>query len=208
MGVPCPGCGREYDVALFQFGRTFHCTCGRRVALEPRVRSVTGDAEPRFAVDAMLGRLARWLRFMGYDSTFDAAIEDEALVRQALDEDRVLLTRDRALPGEWSVPRVLVLESEALRDQLVEVTRELGLDWRARLFTRCSRCNTPLRELPGAEVAERLPPRVLREQERFASCPTCNRVYWAGSHSDRMRRVLEETLGVLEETLGKGGERP
>ena len=89
MSVPCPSCEREYDVSLFQFGRTLHCTCGQRVALAPRVRDSESGSEPRFIVDAMLGRLVRWLRFLGLDATYEAHIADRDLVRRALEEDRV-----------------------------------------------------------------------------------------------------------------------
>lgn len=194
MAVPCPGCGREYDVTLFQFGRTLHCTCGRRVGLAPRVRAVPAGGEPRFAVDAMLGRLARWLRIVGCDALYAAGIADADLVRRALEEDRVILTRDRALPEEWSVPRVLVLESELPLEQLQTVAHAFDLDWRARLFTRCSRCNAELAPVARDEIAERVPPRVLRERQRFLRCPGCDRLYWSGSHTERMRRILEAAL--------------
>jgi uncharacterized protein with PIN domain len=202
MSVPCPKCGREYDVALFPFGRTIHCTCGSRVGLEPRVRSASGG-EVRFAVDAMLGRLARWLRIMGCDAAYEAGIEDANLVRCALEENRVILTRDRALPAEWRVPRVLVLSAEAPLDQLREVVRTFELDWRARLFTRCNRCNAELLPADRADVEGRVPDRVLREQSAFLRCPRCERVYWSGSHTDRMRRVLDGALGAAPSPDGK-----
>lgn len=195
MAVPCPGCGRQYDVALFQFGRTIHCRCGARVALAPRVERVRPAAPPRFSVDAMLGGLARWLRLIGCDAAYEPDVPDERLVRSALEEGRVILTRDRSLPREWSVPHCLVLESEVLVEQLREVVRTFDLEWRRRLFTRCSRCNRPLEEVPREAVAARVPPRVWRKQRRFLRCPGCARVYWGGSHVERMRRRLEEALG-------------
>lgn len=201
MAVPCPGCGREYDVALFQFGRTIDCTCGRRVGLEPRVRPLAGSGPVRFLVDAMLGRLARWLRILGQDASFDAAISDAELARRALEGDRVVLTRDRALPDEWRLARVVVLESDEPLEQLVQVVRRFGLDWRKDLFSRCSRCNLPLEPARPRDVAKRVPARVLRERAvlrdraDFFTCPGCERVYWEGSHLDRMRRTLEQRLG-------------
>ncbi len=70
MGVACSGCGRQYDVSVFSFGRTIHCTCGQRVAAETRTRSLSRDGRTRFFADAMLGRLARWLRIFGFDVAF------------------------------------------------------------------------------------------------------------------------------------------
>ena len=195
MGVPCPRCGRKYDVALFQFGRTIDCTCGSRVGLEPRVRPAAEAGEVRFPIDAMLGRLARWLRIIGYDASYDSAISDAELARSAFEEDRVVLTRDRALPEEWRLLRVLVLESEVPLEQLREVVRSYGLDWRVRPFSRCNRCNVAIEPATRETVADRVPSRVIREQREFFTCPACARVYWEGSHLDRMRCTLEDGLG-------------
>ena len=197
MAVPCPRCGRDYDIALFQFGRTIHCTCGSRVGLEPRVRETDPHGDHRFMVDAMLGRMARWLRIIGYDTSYDAQISDAELARRAFEEDRIVLTRDRALPDEWRVPRILVLDSEDALEQLRQVVAAFDLDWRGRQFSRCSRCNTSIEPRSLEEVADRVPPRVRREQSEFFACPTCDRVYWEGSHLERMRRDLERALGNL-----------
>lgn len=202
MAIPCPGCDREYDVTLFQFGRTLHCTCGARVGVEARVQMAPRDdeEEPRFMVDAMLGRLARWLRILGYDAEYDAEISDGDLVRRSLEEGRVLVTRDRLLPEEWRVGNVQLLESERIEAQLRELTARYRLEWRSRLFTRCSRCNVRMEQLPRDLVAGRVPPRIQRDHSEFRGCPRCQRVYWRGSHTDRIRRVLERALGGAEGT--------
>jgi hypothetical protein len=194
MAVPCPGCGREYDVALFAFGRTLHCTCGARVGLEAR-RLAARAAEPRFLADAMLGRLARWLRGLGYDTVWEADISDAELARRALAEARTILTRDRAFPEEWRLADLLVLDSEEPLAQLRQVARRFGLDPSRPLFTRCLVCNALLVPASRARVAGRVPPRVLAARERFSACPACDKVYWEGSHTARMRRVLLRALG-------------
>ena len=197
MGVPCAGCGRDYDAALFAFGRTITCECGRRVGLEPRVRAAGEDAGgdgPRFMVDAMLGRLARWLRVLGFDAAWEADIADERLVRRALDEERWILTRDRALPVEWRVPRVHLVAAEAPFEQLREVARIFGLAAGARPFRRCTRCNALLEPIDARTAAARVPAPVLARHAEFRHCPGCGRVYWAGSHAERMRRVVERAL--------------
>jgi uncharacterized protein with PIN domain len=148
----------------------------------------------RFIADAMLGRLGRWLRTLGYDTAFDAEIADADLARRGIEEGRVILTRDRRFAEQWRVPRVLVLESQAPLDQLREVAHAFDLDAESRLFTRCSRCNATLDAAPPQEVADRIPERVLRERSRFARCPSCGRVYWEGSHTARMRRLVRRAL--------------
>lgn len=194
MGVTCPGCQREYDATLFGFGRTIWCTCGSRVGAEPRVRSLGGVRVPRFVADTMLGKLARWLRLLGFDCAWPGEIGDGELVRLAVEQGRVLLTRDRALPEEWRVEGIRVLCAETSFDQVVEVLRAFELAGSVRLFTRCSECNLPLAEVPREAVASRVPPRVLAAQQSYRECPACQRVYWEGSHTERMRRVADRIL--------------
>lgn len=195
MGVPCPSCGRDYDVALFQFGRTIDCTCGRRVGVDAPRRVPVDRSNPRFLADAMLGRLARWLRVVGCDTAWEAHVDDAALVRRAIQEERVLISRDRGLAEEWRVPQLLLLSSEDALEQLREVFERFPVDWRAGLFTRCTVCNENVQPVEASTVADEVPPGVRGEQQRFTRCPGCNRVYWAGSHTDHMRQLLEEALG-------------
>lgn len=194
MAVPCPRCGREYDVTLFEFGRTLWCTCGARVGPTARVRSLGPDTGKRFIADAMLGRLARWLRILGFDCAYENGIDDAELVRRAAREDRIILSRDRALPEDWRLATIHLVGSEDLREQLREILHAFDLTGAVRLFSRCNECNRPLRETPRAEVAERVPPHAREAHERFLECPGCRRVYWEGSHAQRIRRVVEEVL--------------
>jgi uncharacterized protein with PIN domain len=196
MGVPCPGCGRSYDVALFQFGRTIECRCGSRVGIEPRVRRHSAEGRLTFMADAMLGRLARWLRILGYDTAWEEHISDEALVRRALEEERVILTRDRSLGSEWRVSDIGLVQAEEPVAQLAEVAAAFDLGARARPFTRCSLCNTELVAADRDAARGRVPARILERFARFQRCPGCDRFYWDGSHTDRMRRVLAKTVGV------------
>lgn len=195
MAVPCPECGREYDITLFQFGRTIHCTCGARVGLEKRVGPRLPASESRFIADAMLGRLARWLRLLGFDTAYDPHVADEELVRRGLVEGRHVLTRDRALPEEWRVAHCTVLDGDDLDAQVAEVVERFDLEERIRLFSRCPDCNVALEPVPEEEVRRRVPPRVLELQDAFSRCPGCGRVYWAGSHTERIRRRLHRVLG-------------
>ena len=195
MAIPCPRCGRQYDVTLFQFGRTIHCTCGERVGrtIEYRLEDVE---PPRFICDVMLGRLARWLRVLDYDTAYESDIEDADLVRRALDEGRSILTRDQRLPEEWQIGKAcVVLEAEEPMAQLTEVVQSIGLKQPRRLFRRCLECNVPLEVASTEEVSERVPERVLTSHDSFRCCPACQRVYWEGDHTRRMRRQLESVFG-------------
>ncbi len=210
MSVFCPGCGREYDITLFQYGRTIECTCGRRVGREMKVMKVAWkgeEREPRFMVDVMLGRLARWLRVLGFDASYSDNAEDAELVRQSIDEERILLTRDQALPEEWWIDNYLLVDSVRPMEQLRQVVRQFDLKWGDRLFTRCTLCNEPLHPVELEDVQSMVPERVAEVATRFVKCPSCDRVYWPGSHVERMKKRLEETLageGYAKESGGKG----
>lgn len=190
--VPCPGCGRGYDADRFALGRSLHCGCGARVGR--RWESELSAGEPRLFADAMLGGLARWLRALGWDTAWEADIPDARLVRRSVEEGRVLLTRDRRIPEEWWIGNLLLLKRDAPLEQLREVMNALGLaprEW----FTRCTRCNVPLQPVPAEEVADRVPPSVRERGEELVRCPACERVYWQGSHTERMRREVARVLG-------------
>ncbi len=195
MAIACPACGRHYDVTLFQFGRTIHCTCGARVGLEQRVGPPVSGKRPRFIADAMLGRLARWLRALGFDTAYDKAITDEELVRRAFEEGRYMLTRDRRLLEQWRIHGCLVVESEAPLEQLREVVAHLGLRPPEALFTRCLVCNRELVPAGADEVESRVPPAVRERHDAFVRCRDCGRVYWEGSHARRMRSALVRVFG-------------
>lgn len=194
MSIPCASCGREYDVTLFEFGRTLWCTCGSRVGMEPRVRRIAADAELRFSADAMLGKLAHWLRLLGFDCTYESDIDDAELVQRAIEQERVILTRDRALPDEWRVSDVCVVHADNTFAQLGEVLRRFDLSDSVRLFTRCSECNRRLTIASAADLQGRAPARILATQDPLQTCPGCGRVYWSGSHTRRIERVVEQLL--------------
>jgi uncharacterized protein with PIN domain len=147
----------------------------------------------RFLADSNVGRLARWLRALGYDAAYEPRLDDRRLVALALAEGRVLLTRDADLVQRRVIARgplrAVLLDSDAVGDQLRQVVAELGLA-PDRALTRCLECNVELEPRPRAAVLERLPPRVRAGQSRFSECPRCGRVYWPGTHWQRMRARL------------------
>jgi uncharacterized protein with PIN domain len=145
--------------------------------------------------DAMLGSLAKSLRMLGYDTAYEQDIDDSDLKMTALRENRVLLTRDHEV-AETGLPiTVLLIESDALEDQLLQVVRELDLAANDHAFSRCLICNVPVEDIDKGEVRDRVPEYVYRTQERFARCPSCGRIYWAATHVERAREWLESVLG-------------
>lgn len=200
--ISCPNCGRTYPPSLFEYGRTIHCACGARVGAEPLSRAVNveggGSPDLRFFADVMLGRLARWLRILGFDTAYEESIDDADLVRRAVDEGRVILTRDRLMPEQWRVEGIHLMEVEEPMAQVREVSDAFGLAGHIRLFTRCSQCNTMLSEVSKEQAAGHVPDDVLQRVDAFKHCPGCGRFYWEGSHVKRMRRMIDRALGMGE----------
>lgn len=146
----------------------------------------------RFVADAMVGTLAKWLRILGYDTCFDAEMDDHQLVRLARAEDRVLLTRDRELAQRPGLKSVLLI-SESLESQVNQVLTELHLE-PDRSFSRCPVCNEPLAEVDREAARDRVPAYVARTHESFRVCPACQRVYWRGTHWQQMDEQLARIL--------------
>ena len=144
--------------------------------------------EPRFLVDAMLGKLARWLAILGYDAKF-AGVDgrsDLELLREAQSEGRIFVTRDRRIPDVAGLRKV-VISHEEVEAQLRELAGELSLKPDpARLFSRCAYCNEPLETLTRAEALPLVPPKVRTLETPFWRCRRCGRLYWNGTHTDRI----------------------
>lgn len=196
VAIACSECGRGYDATLFQFGRTIECACGARVGHDPPERDVVRGPDTRFFCDAMLGRLARWLRALGYDTRYRPRVEDGTLAREAVREERLILTRDRAFPDEWRVGGCRVLEEGAPLELLRRLRERLELGPAPAPFSRCLECNGVLEWAPRSAVDDEVPERVLERHDLFRRCGACGWVYWEGSHVRRMRRELREALGV------------
>ncbi len=137
----------------------------------------------------MLGRLSRWLRILGYDTTFDSQADDWALLRRARAEERLLLTRDRQLAARRGASALLI-ESEELTAQVRQVVAAVGPSPEGA-FARCPACNGRLTPLSRHEARDRVPPHVHRTQQEFRLCVDCDRVYWRGTHWERMTKVLD-----------------
>lgn len=141
------------------------------------------SAPPRFIADCMLGKLARWLRILGFDAAYERAIADAELVERAIAEERILLTKDTRLVKRRRMPRFLLVESQDPSEQLRQTveTFDLRVDT-AGFLRRCILCNEPTREIPREEARPGVPPYVYETQEKFARCPICRRIYWRATH--------------------------
>jgi uncharacterized protein with PIN domain len=146
----------------------------------------------------MLGSLARWLRFFGFDTEFcGPEMADEEVARRARQSGRWLLTRDRELASVG--PRSTLIHAEDLESQLIEVFTRLGLEPEADLHNaRCGECNGDLAAASDEEIRNLVPPYVQRTAQRFRRCLRCGRVYWPGTHTARITATMERVVGSLQ----------
>jgi uncharacterized protein with PIN domain len=151
--------------------------------------------ETRFVLDGHLGRLAAYLRMMGFDVRWRNPCGDEELARISAGERRILLTRDRGLLKRSAVTHGYWVREMEPKRQAEEVLRRFDLLRSVAPFRRCLRCNELLQPIRKALVLDRLPPRVREQHDEFVHCVSCERVYWRGSHHRRMERLLAEVAG-------------
>jgi len=148
-----------------------------------------------FAVDRMLGRLARWLRILGHDVAYGQHLRADALVACARRDGRTILTRDSRLVRRRNLPPVVFIHADRFRDQLRQLADTVKLG--GGLLHRCLDCNAPVVPTARDGVRERVPPYVFETQSDFWECPRCHRVFWGATHREHIRRELD-ALGLGE----------
>ncbi|MBN1488170.1 MAG: Mut7-C RNAse domain-containing protein [Anaerolineae bacterium] len=160
---------------------------------------VTSQA-PKLLADAMLGKLARWLRVLGYDVVYIAKGPDTLIAARARAEERILLTRDRELANRRGL-QVVFIESEELETQLAQTIQEIP-PLLPDIPPRCMHCNAVLEDISVEEAAQHVPPYVKDTQNQFRRCPECGRVYWPGTHWQAMEEKVQEVLANNKEISG------
>jgi uncharacterized protein with PIN domain len=151
-------------------------------------------------VDTNVGRLAKWLRILGYDTLFINDLDDDELIRIAIDEGRILLTKDTRILRRRVVYdgqlKLVLIKDDDVKGQIRQVVQTLNLD-HTNPFSLCLECNQPLMPREKDEVQELVPPYVFKTQTQYMQCPSCHRIYWRGTHWQRMKGELEK-LGQTE----------
>ncbi|MCB1856926.1 MAG: Mut7-C ubiquitin/RNAse domain-containing protein [Gammaproteobacteria bacterium] len=153
----------------------------------------------RFVADVHLGRLARHLRLLGFDTVYRNNLDDSEIVAISLAERRIVLTRDRGILKHGCLTHGYWVRSCIPREQVAEVIKALQLESKLRPFTRCSVCNGCLTSVDKAKLAGCLPPRVAQTLDTFFRCEGCGKVYWRGSHVDSLCRWMAGLRGSRRE---------
>lgn len=162
--------------------------------------------EPRFLLDSHLGRLAAYLRMLGFDSLYENDYSDEELAALLAEDARILLTRDRRLLMRKVVRAGYCLRSLDPQEQLREVVRRFDLTGRIVPFRRCLRCNALLEPVEKAAILDRLEPKTKLYYEAFVRCPACDQIYWQGSHFERMQAMLAKLTETQPSEISKPSE--
>ncbi|WP_322016095.1 Mut7-C RNAse domain-containing protein [Paraburkholderia sp. J12] len=161
--------------------------------------------EPRFVADAHLGGLAQLLRLAGFDTLYDNHYPDDEIEALAATEHRIVLTRDRELLKRRTITHGCYVRTLKPQAQLREIFERLDLAASARPFRLCLTCNVPLHAIERGAARERVPPGVFERQSRFVTCDVCQRVFWEGSHWQRMRALMDGlAAGVAGYTPPRG----
>lgn len=139
-----------------------------------------------------LGRLAKWLRILGFDAAYFTEDKSGSLIIQALSEERIILTRNQRLPRARGV-RIIFIKSEKIKEQIAEALKDLKIKPDAKtMFSRCILCNEQLVALEKEKIKDKVPEYVYNTQNSFITCPKCRRIYWQATHWGNVQKTLGE----------------
>lgn len=175
-------------------GFSYQVADGDRVEIYPASTNQLQASEPGFILDNHLGRLAVYLRMLGFDALYRNDFQDGELARLSSQEGRILLTRDRRLLMRNLVSLGYWVRSKVPRQQLLEVVQRFNLRAGIVPFRRCMRCNGMLQPVSKEAVLDKLEPLTRLYYDEFRICSDCSQVYWKGSHYERMQRFIEQAF--------------
>jgi len=147
---------------------------------------------PCFAAEKTLGKLAKWLRLLGFDTLYDPEITPERLF-EIMENDRIVLTRTQRTKKQLASRKLIIIESDHLEKQLNQVLQELDLKFAdTRPFSRCLQCNVLIVAAEKDSVWGRVPDYIFETHDHFQQCPVCGRIYWPGSHTQRSLEKIRQ----------------
>ncbi len=147
--------------------------------------------EPKFICDVPLGKLARYLRMMGFDVHYKNDFSDEEIVENSLNQRRAILTKDKGILKRNNVTHGYFVRSSRIEEQVKEIIKRFDLRKSIKEFTRCLECNSELIKIAKEKISGDLPPKVSQLREEFFSCSGCGKLYWNGTHHQKMLAFIE-----------------
>ena len=149
----------------------------------------------KFILTKELGRLAKWLRILGFDTVYYNQDNLSSLIIQALRDERIILTRNQRLPQARGL-KIVLIKNEKIKKQVAEILQTLKIVLEPEMmFSRCILCNAQLTDIAKDKVKDKVPEYVFKTQEDFVTCPECQRIYWQGTHWGNVTKTLEEIIG-------------
>lgn len=180
----------------------YQINCGDNISVYPANTSlditplIHCQPEPleksQFILDVHLGKLAAYLRMSGFDTLYRNDYDDPELAKISLESQRILLSYDRQLLMRKNITRAYFVRSRQPQQQLLEVISRFNLSHKLKPFTRCIQCNGCLQKVEKKTVKNRLLPRTLKYYEDFFECQSCHKVYWKGSHYEKMNQIIKQ----------------
>ena len=206
LGIP----HTEVDLILIN-GRSVnfkqHIGDGDRISVYPAFESLditnftqlreTPLRKTRFILDVHLGKMAKSLRMLGFDTLYRNDYIDPEIVSVATDQNRIILTRDKGILKYKKVTHGYLIRSDNPKKQVVEVLDRFDLVSQIRPFHRCIACNGLINKTDKKNIESRLKPKTKRYYNEFFQCDMCNRVFWKGSHYQNMQKQINDLLKTL-----------
>jgi hypothetical protein len=163
--------------------------------------------EPKFITDVNVGKLGKWLRLMGYDTLFFDEHDDGLMVKAAIAQGRIVLTKDSEFMKRRAIStgkvKAVLISSDRPEQQLSTIISTLKLTDEYRPFTRCLECNAELVSRDRRDVKGSVPARVYEKHDQYMQCPSCGRIYWRGTHWQAMSGKLSRLALSQQEKKGE-----
>ena len=151
---------------------------------------------PKFIADVHLGKLTRYLRLMGFDVLYKNDFDDNEIVNLSLKETRTILTKDRGILKRSEVTHGYWVRSTKIIEQVIEVIKRFDLKNIIKEFSRCIECNSVLKPISKNEIIDDLPPKVSEFQDSFSICPSCQKIFWKGTHHQKMLSFIQSVKDI------------
>jgi uncharacterized protein with PIN domain len=152
--------------------------------------------EPMFVVDDHLGKLARYLRMLGFDACYKNNYPRDKLVEISLNEKRTILTKNKTILKRSDITRGYFVRNVVIVNQVKEIIRRFDLQKDINEFTRCLDCNRLLQPVAKEIIIDQIPPKVAEWQDTFLRCSICNKIYWQGTHHQKMNSFIQTIKNI------------